>query len=294
MGRSRAGEGTCFGIPELKWMFDCGALVNGWKPTNIFVSHTHSDHVHFLTEFRDDKNPAKVWLPSSAAPLVQAHLDAYQAMIDCGTEGDKLGRLSLRPTQPGEQVVLKKGGTEYICEAIECQHRVVCLGYNFLIRRKKLLDVYKDFPGAEIGRLRKSGVEVMSVCEEPFLCYLGDTTAKVFERYPRLLKDQKLVIVECSFIDDADVERAETTKHMHWTSLRPHIEDNPETLFVLIHFSLKYSNLELRNFFLDNSKHENIHPMLIEEEVEYEWKKSGAESPVPSCNCFQCRPLKEL
>lgn len=290
-------KGDIDAIPELKWMFDCGSLVCGWKPKRIFLSHTHKDHVHYLTHMKsnDKKHPPVVLLPTRAAPLVQSYLTAHQAMIDCfdenlqEEEGNGIEELQLLPTEPDEEIVIRNGGSEYICRTVACEHRIDCLGYSIFNVRKTLKEEFVGLPGKEIGRLRKEGTEITTSREEPFVCFLGDTTHGVFERYPLLLQQHKIVIVECSFIDDASVERSKVTKHMHWNFLRPFVEAHPRTLFVLTHFSLKYSSLELRRFFCEQSKHKNIHTMLIESEVQHDWEKDGScTGKAPSCNCFVC------
>ncbi|GAX16660.1 hypothetical protein FisN_23Lh207 [Fistulifera solaris] len=294
VGRSRAGEGTSFTIPELKWVFECGALVQGWKPVRIFLTHTHCDHVHFLTHFKDEKSPPLVHLPVKAAPLVKAYLKAHQEMVDCSTETKSQEAvqckqdLILTATQAGEEFRFRQGGAEFIMQTIECDHRIPCLGYSIYKQKFKLKEEYVGLPGPEIGRLRKEGVEVTSGHREPLILYLGDTTHKVFEMHEDLLKEQRVVVVECSFIDESDLERADTTKHMHWKNLKPFVDAHPGVLFMLIHFTLKQKSLDFRQFFLNQSTHRNVHPMLINEEVEMEWKKSGEKGDAPCCNCFMC------
>ena len=55
-GLSRAGEATSFVIPELRWMFDCGRVDVHWKPTCIFLTHTHADHVQALAHLLFSRN----------------------------------------------------------------------------------------------------------------------------------------------------------------------------------------------------------------------------------------------
>ena len=299
VGRSRAGDGSCWIIPELKWMFDCGALLRGhWKPKRIFLSHTHHDHVHFLTHMRrsveETGAPPVVLLPTSAEPFVKAHLNAYQEMTENSklqeSQGVNVKGLELRPTDPDRDIVVRQNGTDYVCRTIACDHRIDCLGFSIFRIKHTLKEEYAGLPGREIGRLRKEGVAVTVPERVPFLCFLGDTTSAVFERNPLLLQEHKVVVVECTFLDDASLDRAKETKHIHWKQLRPFIEENPNTLFLLTHFSLKYKSLELRTFFRKNSKYKNIHPMLIESEIEYEWKRAGLDGEMPLCNCFECSP----
>ena len=121
----------------------------------------------------------------------------------------------------------------------KCVYRIPRLGYSIYKQKVKLKVKYVGLPGPQLGRLRKDGVEVTSSHRELMLMFLGDTTHKVFERYKNILEEHKVVVVECSFTDENDLERADTTKHMHWRALQPHVDANPEVLFVLIHFTLK-------------------------------------------------------
>jgi ribonuclease Z len=297
VGRSRAGEGTCFALPELKWMFDCGALIQGWKPRIIFLTHTHSDHAHFLTHIKNEINPPVIYLPAEAEPFVKAHLIAHQEMTECMKEAESQegGKYHvdyiLRPTRPGEEIRFRQGGTEYVVRTLRMEHRIPCLGYSIFKMRSQLKDEYIGMPGREIGRLRKEGVDVTVSYEEPLICFLGDTTAAVFSHHPEILSQHKVIVVECSFIDTESLPRAEKTKHMHWNSLKPHVEAHPDTFFVLTHFSLKYSALSLRYFFQEQQKrYGNIHPMLVDDEVIEQWKPSeGSGTSPPRCNCSICR-----
>ena len=306
VGRSRAGEGTCFALTELKWMFDCGALIQGWKPRIIFLSHTHSDHVHFLTHNKDEKRPPLIYLPTEAESFVKAHLIAHQEMTDCMAEVDSQQEnggkykveYTLRATEPGEEITFRQGGIDYIVRTLKMEHRIPCLGYSIFRLKSSLRNEYAGLSGKEIGKLRKEGVQVTQTAEVPLICFFGDSTSAVFDRYPEILNQHRIVIIECSFIDKGDLERAETTKHMHWDHLEPHVEKHPDTFFILIHFSLKYSTLSLREFFCEQQKkYNNIHPMLVEEEVEQQWiRKNDAsnkkeEIMMPSCQCRMCKPI---
>lgn len=300
-GRSRAGDGTCFSLPELKWLFDCGALVEGWKPKVVFLTHTHSDHVHFVTHISDPDNPPMVYLPAEAEPFVSAHIVAYKEMIECTTQAETQNGGSypqdciLRPTKPGEEITFRQGGTSFVVRTLKMNHRISCLGYSIFKMQEKLKEEYKGIPGREIGRLRKSGVQVTESQEEPFICFMGDTTSTVFQDHPEILKQHKVVVVECSFIDEGSIERAKITTHMHWNGLRPYVAANPKVLFLLTHFSLKYSSLKLREFFCEQQEqYDNIHPMLVEEEIEEIWSRKKTDSAealgtLPRCMCQLCK-----
>jgi ribonuclease Z len=53
---------------------------------------------------------------------------------------------------------------------------------------------------------------------------------------------------------------------MHWNNLAPYVEKNPQCTFVLIHFSLRYSEQEVQKFFdsMGEKKPKNIELWLVE------------------------------
>lgn len=192
---------------------------------------------------------------------------------------------TLQPTKSGEQIEFIQGSNKFVVKILKMEHRVPCIGYSIYKSQKTLKDEYVGLSGKEIGNLRRLGVEVNEIEEVPFLCFMGDTTHAVFESHPEIFK-HKVIVVECSFIDEGSIERAKTTKHMHWFDLKPYVEANPKTSFLLIHFSLKYSCLRIRQFFRKEQETlPNVHPMLVEEEVEREWKKANptGEGEYPKC-----------
>ncbi|KAL3937437.1 MAG: hypothetical protein SGARI_002127 [Bacillariaceae sp.] len=321
MGRSRAGDATAFCIPELKWMLDCGAMLQGWTPKLIFISHTHSDHVHFLSHYfvKRDANsssqkapsPPTVYLPQESLEYVKAHLQAYQNMVECGvgvTDGsdkdetyEPTATVSAKttaidwsdyliPVTPDEDIFISQGGgNKFRIRTLKMHHRIPCLGYSIHRIHSKLKEEFVGLPGKEIGQLKKNGVEITTETEEPFLCFMGDTTAKVFEDYPEIASEHSTIVVECSFLDIHSKQKALDTMHTHWDDLQQVIASHPDTMFLLTHFSLKYSTLKIRQLFRDLQKtYDNVHPMLIEREVEQQWEKSGEEGDVPRCQCRMC------
>jgi ribonuclease Z len=82
----------------------------------------------------------------------------------------------------------------------------------------------------------------------PLFAYLGDTRISVFERNPWLF-DYPVVITECTFLDDDQLKRAAQVGHTVWNQLAPVVAAHPNTLFVLIHFSLRHSDREVLDFF---------------------------------------------
>lgn len=60
-------------------------------------------------------------------------------------------------------------------------------------------------------------------------------------------------MIECTFINYEDEDRAELTKHMHWNHLVKSIMTHLEITFILYHFSGKYKMEEIEKLFNDLS-----------------------------------------
>lgn len=143
---------------------------------------------------------------------------------------------------------------------VECEHKVPCVGYAFSQRSKTLRPEFEELrqslvregKGGEFGRVmarnREEGIEVDAEIRRPLFAFLGDTHTNVFERNPWLF-DYPVIITECTFLEDTELERANRIGHTVWSRLRPVVEANPRTLFVLIHFSLRYSDQQVLAFF---------------------------------------------
>jgi len=109
----------------------------------------------------------------------------------------------------------------------------------------------------------------VEVIEKKF-CYVLDTSIKVLVDNPFLL-EYPVMIIECTFLLDDEIAHAVNKKHVHWLQLKPYVINNPNVLFILTHFSFKYRDSEIREFFdnvkkIDNIK--NIHPWLTDPVVD--------------------------
>mmetsp|Transcript_19637 Transcript_19637/g.33435 ORF Transcript_19637/g.33435 Transcript_19637/m.33435 type:complete len:299 (-) Transcript_19637:57-953(-) len=272
VGRSRAADATCITIPSLCWALDCGAIVQNWRPEVVFITHTHSDHANRVTHVVSRRKPPTIYLPSFAAPLLEGYIDAHQAMTDNRTlaqlqEAMKRGppdwqiNRKSQPVEVGDIIELKKGGRDWSIEVIACEHSVPCVGYAFREKKRSLKKEYQGLPGKELGALRKAGTEINEEVLINRFVFMGDTEASVFSSNPGLL-EFPVIITECSFFTEEHLETAKRTKHTHWNDLQKFITDNPNTLFVLIHFSMRYSNQEIVAFFENLQTIKNVVPFV--------------------------------
>ena len=108
---------------------------------------------------------------------------------------------------------------------------------------------------------------------------MGDTRPSVFKRNPWVL-DYPVVITECTFLNEEDIALAHEAGHTHWTALKPFIEANPDTTFVLIHFSLRHSDSQVLEFFNVQNKdgrYNNIIPWCHNESALPEQHQSSGK-----------------
>ncbi len=168
-----------------------------------------------------------------------------------------LGTHVTHGVSPGDEVPLRraKGITARV---FACDHTVPCVGYVFSQTTHRLRPELASLPGPELKRLREaseSSPSAPSITEPhtaPIFAFLGDTTAATLAAAPAWLRAGiPVVVTECSFLREEHAGQAERTKHTLWRDLEPVVRRWPRTTFVLMHFSLRYSDAEVARFFRD-------------------------------------------
>ncbi len=82
----------------------------------------------------------------------------------------------------------------------------------------------------------------------PILSYITDTSIKPFgdDAWLSKITSCGCVMVECSFLPEhEELEK----KHICWTDLKPVVAAHPNTTFVLIHWSCRYTERQIEDFF---------------------------------------------
>lgn len=153
--------------------------------------------------------------------------------------------------RPGDVVPLRRT-VDFTAEAFACDHTVPSLGYIFKFNSNKLKQEYIGLPGPELKALRESGVEITAPLAVPVFAFLGDTTAATLAAEPQWLRNGiPVIITECSFLWEEHRAQATKTKHTIWADLEPVVRKWPKTTFILMHFSLRYSDGDIRRFFAE-------------------------------------------
>lgn len=284
-GYSRAADRTMLYIPQLKLCLDAGDG-RGRQPKYVFVTHTHKDHCFDIGNM-SMKPGTRFFMPESVVDVAQRFIAAEWDM-NTGIMGlhAQLGldkEYVITPAVDGNMHMV----TDNIqVRVFKCDHRVPCVGYAFSQLRQKLKHEYIGLPGKEIVKLKQEGIIVTEAISQPLFAYCGDTTTKVFDDNPWLF-DYPTIITECTYIYDNEsttgfddkpecgtVDEAESAdtnsnltplqklaikyKHVHWLDLAPIIASHPNVKFILTHFSLRYREDEIYNFFEQEATKANL------------------------------------
>ncbi|WP_238015763.1 MBL fold metallo-hydrolase [Dactylosporangium sp. AC04546] len=255
VGYSRSNDKTYFHVPELKLGLDAG-LVESRQAETLLLTHTHQDHVRDLDYVATRPDGVDIYVPEPAVPYVREYFRVNTEINQLAPYDPALASPArLHGVRDGDEFRFGKRGT-HLAQVVECQHKVPCVGYRVSEVRRGLTQEYRrlrdTLPQAEFGTLvaarRAAGEPVDEEVRRPLFAYLGDTHADALTRYD-WLGDWPVVITECTYLDDAELDRARRVGHTVWSQLRPIVLAHPNTVFVLIHFSLRHSDRDVVRFF---------------------------------------------
>jgi ribonuclease Z len=253
-GFSIAALRTNFFVKELNILLD-GGLSGNFTPTDIFVTHCHSDHTANLPyHLYGASKPVNVYAPAASAGRIEAYISSAIDMTEdavAASSGTAAAAApapyDMVPVLPGQvlEVVLRK--KPFRVRVLECCHGVPCVGYGFSEVRTRLRPEFASMAPHNLQQLRRAGCDLQETYEFHAFIYVGDTSAAVLT--DPLLGLYKTVIIECTFLAEKDAARAAETYHMHWQQLRPFVLAHPDQHFVLYHFSARYKPDEVRAHF---------------------------------------------
>jgi len=274
MGWSVAALRTNFYIKELGLMLDAGLSGPVWTINHMLITHCHSDHVanlpfHLYSYKPPDK--IKIYIPKGIEVHIKAYIEsAYLLSSHTFPEEENIKRedlyvygfFDLISVEPGNNIPIQIKKVNYGLEIFKCYHQVPCVGYGLYNVRKKLKEEYTKLSGKEIGELRKQGVEINYDYINKMFVYLGDTGKEIFEGEEwKKIVEYPTIIIECTFILEDEKEQAIKTQHIHWDDLEPIVDKYNKNTFILIHFSQRYDNSEIKKFFSEKNR-SNVIPWV--------------------------------
>lgn len=247
-GHSRGSERSGFLIPELSLYFDAG-IQSPYNPEYIFVTHCHSDHSNELYSLISYISKSKTKKPITCVPnghkqlFINDVFSAFQRSL-----GNSKARCPyvIQGVEHNAILPITNGNNKYFVKVYELDHSVLAYGYGLFQTRTKLKSEYLDLNKDEIIKLRKNKVVITEEKVYPQIVYLCDTTTKIFTSSPEVLTFP-YVVVECTFLYDYEKEKVK--KHIHWDDIKDIIINNQQCMFILIHFSMRYSQDEITAFF---------------------------------------------
>lgn len=259
------------------------------RPKHIFLTHGHSDHTLLSPAFINREDPPDVFCPGEMVGVFEGFMRGARVLNRGGGSGggeeeevehgleegekegkkekvngkgeedgetalDQWGDIPTHQThglRPGDVVPLRrlKPPMTMTATAFACDHSIPCLGYVFHATTQRLLPQYTGLPGPKLKELRKSGAEITGPHSVPVFAFLGDGQATTLAAGPEWLDGVKVVITECSFLHEEHRATAKKTKHTIWEELEPVVRRWKDVTFVVCHFSLRYTDEDVRGFF---------------------------------------------
>lgn len=281
VGYSRCARNTFFYIPELNIALDAG-LATDLYPTHIFITHAHMDHIGELFRYVIDPpnnlipcvyypKPSKdfidEFIQSSVKSCVESHIEV-ETFVEASISMTKHAKtkipwrpigVSIKKDHPADLPIIfsniKIKNFKFKLELFKSTHTIATTGYGFIECRHALKPEFRHLIGNQeaIDELKKNNVEISKEYEYAHFCYLGDTDHNVLYSnsggWNTHLEKYSTIIVECTFFEECDAKQAKNKKHMLLSNLLPFINAHPEINFMLCHFSMKYKDKEITDFF---------------------------------------------
>ena len=252
-GFSLSGIATWIVVREMDVLFDVGECALSAVPVqNVFLTHIHGDHSRCLLRhwelrsmFRMD--PATYMVPESTVEGIRALVRVQANMEGVKDEDVNYPVLRVVPPDGVTKVPLphKKG---LWSKAFPVDHRVTSVAYTIGRTVNKLKAEFAHLDGQAIGTLRKSGTVVTDSVDTPMVTFIGDCVGSSLDVHTHIF-DSKVVIIECTYVDDEDQENARKNTHTHLREIVDTLSRTPAPLceaLVLKHFSLKYDPTHIR------------------------------------------------
>ncbi len=242
-GTSTAGRETWFHFPSLRLAFDVGRAPTELVPVaNLFLSHAHLDHAAGLAWWCSQRRLRRMpggtaWTHPDAVPLWREVLSLHERLEAVRYDA------RVEALAPGRPVVLRR---DLFVSAFPADHRVPALGFLASELRRRLLPSYEGLGAEEIREAASRGETVAREVPIPLVAYSGDTAAGLFDLAPPEVFRAKILLLECSFVEERDRGRSAEWKHLHLGEVAERADLFENEVLVLTHLTLRTRPEEIR------------------------------------------------
>jgi ribonuclease Z len=242
-GVSIAGHETWFHFPTLGLAFDLGRAPTELVPvSHVFLSHAHLDHAAGLAYWCSQRRFAR--LPGGTARTDPSTVDAWREILALHARLEGVAYdATVEPMAPGETVSLRK---DLDVGAFRVAHRIPTLGFVASERRHRLKASWRGRGSDEIREASGRGEEVSESWTRPLVAFCGDTSADLFGMAPPEVFRAKVLLLECSFLEDDHKERATGWGHIHLSEIAERADLFENEVLVLTHLTLRTGPAEIR------------------------------------------------
>ena len=242
-GMSVAGRETWFHFPTLGFAFDLGR--SPWELVSvpqIFLSHPHLDHGAGLAYWFSQRRLLR--LAGGTVHTHPAGVAAWRKIValHAALEGVTYDA-RVEEMEPGSRVALRRD-LSMTCFAAD--HRVPTLAFVASEERHRLLPEFEAKTREEIKGLAAEGKTVAGPVALPLAAYSGDTSAEIFDLAPPEFFRAKVLLLECSFVEERDRGRAAPFKHIHLDEIAERADLFENEVVLLTHLTLRTPADEIR------------------------------------------------
>lgn len=256
-GYSKSSHRTGIEVIGLNILLDAGLDIQK-SYQNIFISHQHLDHIIYIPQYilnmpKDQKQKTLIYVPPKGLKSIRNYITSALSVSfdhDKPTEiVQNIFNYNVVPvsTNTDKNIIIKNGSEKYLVKVFNLNHTVESIAYGFFSEKKKIKDEYKDYNSKQIVELKQQNIEITNTIISPLFVFIGDTYHDIFKNEEFLIFPT--IIVECTYLMEDEEILGKQNKHICWSQLKPVILKNLDTQFILIHFSLKYNDDFIKNFF---------------------------------------------
>ena len=289
-GHSRGGEMSGFYIKELKLLLDAGVRTNFEDIKYILITHVHEDHSYELPVIMNHTNKSlyPIQIFTNRQHLFNNFLSSSYNLIKDGKHIKQF--YNINQINDGDVFKINTSPRDtYIIKGYKLYHTVDTIGYGIICVIKELKDELKDdqiklklFPGrnfvvnpftpeenrkfkrdkgAIFSKIKKE--DKYNLIEQRRIIYLTDTSQEILLNSEIFLYEY--IIIECTnFLPiESDIKSATRGRHIHWQNLLPYVLKYTNTNFILIHFSQRYDDETIYDFFEEEKRIHGIKNIYI-------------------------------